>query len=73
MDKIIAAVNWVVDNWVTIVAVVGGVFTVLNIVVRLTPTKKDDEYLAKAQPIWTKIVHIVEQIMIATNKKKTVK
>lgn len=37
--------QWVIDNWVNIIAIVVALVPLLDIVVRLTPTKKDDTLL----------------------------
>lgn len=37
--------TWILENWVTIVSVVGGVVSVASTIVGLTPTPKDDAIL----------------------------
>lgn len=39
-------VNWVMNNWVEISAAVSGIVVAARIVVKLTPTPKDDNALA---------------------------
>ncbi len=39
--------EWIHSNWKDILAVIGGVVTVASIIVKLTPTQKDDNVLAK--------------------------
>lgn len=39
--------EWIVQHWKDILAVIGGVVTVCSIIVKLTPTQKDDTALAK--------------------------
>ncbi len=39
--------EWIHTNWKDILAVIGGVVTVASIIVKLTPTQKDDAFLAK--------------------------
>ena len=39
--------NWIMSNWKDILAIIGGVVTVASIIVKLTPTQKDDNVLAK--------------------------
>lgn len=43
--------DWVMANWVEITAVVGGVVTIASIIVKWTPTQKDDAVLAKVMKI----------------------
>lgn len=40
-------INWLQANWKDILAIIGGVVTVASIIVKLTPTQKDDAFLAK--------------------------
>ena len=40
-------INWIQANWKDILAIIGGVVTVASIIVKLTPTQKDDAFLAK--------------------------
>ena len=39
--------NWIIDNWIEITAVIGSVVTAASLIVKLTPTPKDDAILAK--------------------------
>lgn len=39
--------TWIMEHWKDILAVIGGVVTVASIIVKLTPTQKDDNVLAK--------------------------
>lgn len=39
--------EWITQNWKDILAVIGGVVTVASIIVKLTPTPKDDTVLSK--------------------------
>lgn len=43
-------VNWVVENATTVLAIVGAVQVIAVAVVKLTPTPKDDAFLAKVLP-----------------------
>jgi hypothetical protein len=38
--------NWILENWTTLLAIVGGLVSVATIVVGLTPNKTDDSVLA---------------------------
>ena len=39
--------EWIVAHWKDVLAVIGGVVTVCSLIVKLTPTQKDDTVLAK--------------------------
>ena len=39
--------EWLTTHWTSIVEVIGGIIAVASIIVKLTPTPKDDEWLAK--------------------------
>lgn len=54
--------DWLYENWESIAAVVGTAYTAIRILVVLTPTKKDDEVLARASGIWTKFIVILSKI-----------
>lgn len=38
---------WITEHWKDILAIIGGVVTVASLVVKLTPSTKDDDVLAK--------------------------
>lgn len=38
-------VNWIVSYWADVLAIIGGVVSVASIIVKLTPTTKDDSVL----------------------------
>lgn len=38
-------VNWIVSHWDDVLAIVGGLVSVASIIVKLTPTTKDDSVL----------------------------
>lgn len=40
-------VAWITEHWKDILAVIGGVVTTASLIVKLTPTQKDDAFLAK--------------------------
>jgi len=40
-------IQWLQANWKDVLAIIGGVVTVASIIVKLTPTQKDDAFLAK--------------------------
>ena len=39
--------EWIQAHWKDVLAVIGGVVSVCSIIVKLTPTQKDDNILAK--------------------------
>ena len=39
--------NWITSNWTEIVAAVGGIVLAARIIVKLTPTPKDDSLFEK--------------------------
>lgn len=39
--------EWVQAHWKDILAIIGGIVAVASVVVKLTPTQKDDNVLAK--------------------------
>lgn len=39
--------NWIMEHWKDILSIIGGIVTVCSIIVKLTPTQKDDNVLAK--------------------------
>lgn len=38
-------VNWIVSHWSDVLAIIGGLVSVASIIVKLTPTTKDDSVL----------------------------
>lgn len=39
--------NWIIEHWKDVLAVIGGIVSVASLIVKLTPTQKDDNVLAK--------------------------
>lgn len=39
--------DWIIAHWKDILAIIGGVVFVCSVIVKLTPTPKDDAILAK--------------------------
>jgi len=39
--------NWITENWQNIVGIAGGVVMLARLIVKVTPTPKDDTALAK--------------------------
>lgn len=50
--------QWLVDNWETIFAVWGMLVAFCTAVVKLTPTQKDDKFLAKVVK-WADVFSVV--------------
>ena len=50
---------WLEANWIKMLAVIGGVYTVARAIVALTPTKADDEWLEKNMPILRKLAKLI--------------
>ena len=40
-------INWIQAQWQDVLAIIGGVVTVASLIVKLTPTQKDDSFLGK--------------------------
>lgn len=40
-------VNWIVEHWQDVLSIIAGVIGISTIIVKLTPTQKDDAILAK--------------------------
>ena len=40
-------INWIISNWAYILSGICGVIVVASIVVKLTPTTKDDSFMGK--------------------------
>lgn len=59
MTEIIA---WFGSNWKNILAIIGGVVSVATMIVKLTPTTKDDAIL-------TIIVNILDNLSIVNTKE----
>ncbi len=55
--------QWLLDNGESLLALVGGVFMVLRIIVALTPTPKDDQLIRKAQTKVQKILGVASKLM----------
>jgi len=48
-------INWITGHWIEITAIVGGLVTIASVIVKLTPTTKDDEALSKFMKFWNAI------------------
>lgn len=45
MENVVAIYNWFVANWSGIVAAIASVIGTASVIVKLTPTLKDDDFL----------------------------
>ena len=52
----IEAYNWIIAHWQEIVQIITGLITVASIVVKLTPTLKDDNFLLKVIKFLSKYI-----------------
>ena len=43
--------NWIQENWEHIFAILGAAYSLALLVVKLTPTPRDDAALAKVAPV----------------------
>ena len=50
--------TWLLDNWETIFAIWGALVTVCSVIVKITPTQKDDNILAKVVK-WADVFSVV--------------
>ena len=44
-------VNWLVENWEKILEAIGAVVTAATFITAITPTPKDDTFLAKVKKV----------------------
>ena len=69
-------IQWLVDNWETIFAIWGMIVAFCTAIVKLTPTQKDDTFLAKVVK-WADLFSVVftkeDAQMIANALKKNKK
>lgn len=64
MDNIVSVYNWFSTNWVSILAAITSVIGTVSVIVKLTPTLKDDN-------VWLPIVKFLSKY-IALNVEKPV-
>ena len=59
--------NWIVQNWAYILSALFGVIVVASIIVKLTPTTKDDSVLGK-------VIAVIDHLSLAktANDKKLI-
>lgn len=55
------AITFVKDHWDDILAVIGGLVTVASVIVKLTPTTKDDTALAR-------VLKVLDQFSVVNPK-----
>ena len=54
--------DWLIENLDVITSMIGTAYIAVRLAVYLTPTKKDDAVLAKAEGFWKKIVVVLSKI-----------
>lgn len=47
--------QWFIDNWGVLVVLAGQLLATAAIIVKLTPSTTDDEWLAKIQDIFSRV------------------
>jgi predicted metal-dependent phosphoesterase TrpH len=57
--------EWLQANWVNVFAAIGGIVTAATLIVKLTPTTKDDEVVGKVREVWDKIVAAIEKLSVS--------
>lgn len=50
-------VNWLFEHWDDVLAIIGGIVTVVSIIVKLTATEKDDT-------VWAKILKVLSALSL---------
>lgn len=50
-------VNWLFEHWDDVLAIIGGIVTVVSIIVKLTATEKDDT-------VWAKILKVLAALSL---------
>lgn len=50
-------VNWLFEHWDDVLAIIGGIVTVVSIIVKLTATEKDDT-------VWAKILKVLATLSL---------
>ena len=60
-------INWIITNWAYILSALFGVVVVASIIVKLTPTTKDDSFLGK-------VIGVIDHLSLAktANDKKLI-
>lgn len=60
MENVISIYQWLIANYMSIVAVVLGLFSVAEIIVRITPTEKDDGALERVGAFIKKVLDFLK-------------
>lgn len=50
-------INWLFEHWNDVLAIIGGIVTVVSIIVKLTATEKDDT-------VWAKILKVLAALSL---------
>jgi len=56
METVMNLVNTVKDNWVQISLVITSIIGAASVIVKITPTPKDDNFLAKVKEVVSKFI-----------------
>ncbi len=59
--------DWAFSNWAQVCEALLALYGLVAIVVKLTPTKKDDEILATLQPALDKLEAVTKKVEVASN------
>ena len=65
-------IDWIVNNWSSIASIFGSVVAIASVIVKLTPSDKDDKVLNKILEIIAKFSIFntkIDQKIIDKNKK----
>ena len=67
--------SWIIEHWADLLAIYGGIVAVSTVIVRLTPSTKDNEILEKIIKFFDKFSTVftkedAEKIAKATKKSK---
>lgn len=55
--------NYIIENWDMISAIIVGLYAVVRTAVLMTPTKSDDAALDTARGLWRKLLVILSNII----------
>ena len=50
-------INWLFEHWDDVLAIIGGIVTVVSIIVKLTATDKDDT-------VWAKVLKVLSALSL---------
>lgn len=58
--------EWILEHWVDLLAIYGAVVAICSTVIKLTPSKKDDD-------VWAKIIKILDKFSVVFTKEDAAK